>query len=566
MKLRLIASLLLFAVMFSFTTSVAAQTYSFSLDEETVHVYWNDDGSVALDYNLVFTNSSSADPIDFVDMGMPNGSYDWNSISADANGSPLSLSSDFYGEGGSGFSVDMGVHAIQPGQTGRVHVYVGRISNMLHPDSDKPDTYASGEFSPNWFGSAYVYGSTNMTVVFHLPPGVQPDESQYHPVRGNWPCRAEPVADHDDQNRITYTWACSNASASRQYTFGLSFPSQYVPSGVIAATEPASSGKGLPFNINFDNLMGVLFFCCFGGIFFGAPILGAINERKRKLQYLPPKISLEGHGIKRGLTAAEAAILLEQPLDKVMTIILFGVVKKGAASVVTRDPLKLELASPLPEDLHAYEKDFLTAFAKPQLADQRKALQEMTVNLVKSVGEKMKGFSRRETSDYYKAIMARAWQQIEVADTPEVKSEMYEQAMEWTMLDKDYDARTRRVFTGPIFVPTWWGRYDPGYRPVSASSGGGPAVFSPSAPGSGRSSVPGASFAASVVSSVQGFSSRVLGNVQSFTSDVTSRTNPLPKGSASSGGWKGGSQGGGHSCACACACAGCACACAGGGR
>ena len=70
--------------------------------------------------------------------------------------------------------------------------------------------------------------------------------------------------------------------------------------------------------------------CCgfFAFMFFGMPILGVINGQRRKLKYLPPKIAIEGHGIKRGLTAVEAAILMEQPLDKVMTMILFGVVKK----------------------------------------------------------------------------------------------------------------------------------------------------------------------------------------------------------------------------------------------
>ena len=64
--------------------------------------------------------------------------------------------------------------------------------------------------------------------------------------------------------------------------------------------------------------------------------IGVIHPqpKKRKLQYLPPKVSIEGHGIKRGLTAVEAAMLLEQPLDKVLTMILFAVVKKGAAEVV----------------------------------------------------------------------------------------------------------------------------------------------------------------------------------------------------------------------------------------
>ena len=32
------------------------------------------------------------------------------------------------------------------------------------------------------------------------------------------------------------------------------------------------------------------------------------------------------------------------------------------------------------------------------------------------------------------------------------------------MLDREYDDRTREVFrTGPVFVPMWWPRYDPGY-------------------------------------------------------------------------------------------------------
>jgi hypothetical protein len=562
MKLRLIASLLLVAMMFAFTTSVAAQTYYFSLDEETVNVYWNSDGTVALDYNLVFTNDSGASAIDFVDVGLPNGSYDWNSISADVGGNPVSLSGDFYGEGGYGFSVDMGSYAIQPGQTGRVHVYIGRISNMLYPDTDQPDTYASGEFSPNWFGSAYVYGSTNLTVIFHFPPGVKAEEPIYHPVRGGWTCDTAPVAGYDDQERITYTWACPSASGSNQYTFGISFPLTYVPSGVIVTPSPAPAFDlgGIISGI-FSTFSSFGFFCCFGLIFVGAPILGAVNERKRKMQYLPPKISIEGHGIKRGLTAVEAGILMEQPLDKVMTMILFGVVKKNAATVVTRDPLALTVASPLPEGLHEYEKDFLAAFSQGDLAARRKGLQEMTVNLVKLVGDKMKGFSRKETADYYKNIMERAWQQIETAGTPEVKSQMYEEALEWTMLDKDYDQRTRRVFTGPIFVPMWWGRYDPGYRP--ASVGGTPSVAVPGTSGGGRVSVPGSAFAASVVTSVQGFSSRVLGDVKTFTSGVTNRTNPMPK--SSSGGYKG-SSGGGRSCACACACAGCACACAGGGR
>ena len=274
---------------------------------------------------------------------------------------------------------------------------------------------------------------------------------------------------------------------------------------------------------------------------------------------MSPKISIEGHGIKRGLTAVEAAILLETPLDKVMTMILFGTLKKNAATVTARNPLMLDVTSPMPEGLNDYEINFLNAFKESNKTTRRNLLREMTVKLVKSVSEKMKGFSRNETLAYYKSIMEKAWVQVEQANTPEVQGKLYDENLEWTMLDKDYDDRSRRVFTRPVIVPTWWYRYDPvwagGGRTVSprgSTSTGGR---------SGSSALPGADFAASVVTGVQTFSSNVIGNVAEFTSKVTNVTNPPPK--PSSSGYRGG---GGHSGGCACACAGCACACAGGGR
>jgi hypothetical protein len=168
--------------------------------------------------------------------------------------------------------------------------------------------------------------------------------------------------------------------------------------------------------------------------------------------------------------------------------------------------------------------------------------------------------------------MRRAWEQVEQAATPEVKGQVYEEVMDWTMLDKKYDDRTREVLSSPVFIPTpsWWWRYDPTVmRPttIGTSAAGYTASSVPSSSG-GRTvslpSLPGSAFAASVVNSVQGFASGVLGNVSSFTSGITNVTNPPPPPSTYRS--SGGGGGGGHSCACACACAGCACACAGGGR
>lgn len=551
---RLLTILLVMLIALALPISALAQDYYFGVEEETVHVYWNEDGTLSLDYTLVFNNQPGAHVIDFVDMGMPNSSFDMGSVSADVNGTAVNVDRGEYQGSGSGFAVVMGSQAIGPGERGTVHVRVGSIRNVLYTDSED-ETYASAVFSPTWFGSQYVTGSTDVTVIFHLPPGVGTEEPKWHSAPSGFP--SEPATALDGDGRVTYTWNNPNGNAHTRYEFGASFPKTYVPASAIQ-TEPVVT---LP-SIDFDTLISLG--CCgfFAFMFFGAPIIGVINGQRRKLKYLPPKISIEGHGIKRGLTAVEAAILMEQPLDKVMTMILFGVVKKGAGEVVTRDPLKLNITDPLPDGLHEYEKNFLQAFRPDANAKQRRTdLQDMSIKLVKAVSEKMKGFSRKETVAFYKNIMERAWSQIAAADTPEVQSKLFDEAMEWTMLDKDYDERTRRTFTGPVFVPMWWGRYDPVYRgPVSTGGTARPISVGTPSSSSRPSGLPGADFAASVVGGVQNFSQKVIGNVGDFTSRVTNKTNPPPPPSRSSGSRSGGG------CACACACAGCACACAGGGR
>jgi hypothetical protein len=184
----------------------------------------------------------------------------------------------------------------------------------------------------------------------------------------------------------------------------------------------------------------------------------------------------------------------------------------------------------------------------------------MAIDLIGDVNKKMTGFSRRETKAYYKDIAARAWQQVEASDTPEVLGQRWSEGLEWTMLDDDWNDRTRDVFRDrPVVLPHWWWFY----RPWAASAGPArPSMPTPS--GAGRPvtlpTLPGADFANTVVTGIENAANTVVSSVEGFTGKITQTTNPPPKSSSSS------SRGGGYSCACACACAGCACACAGGGR
>jgi hypothetical protein len=122
-KLRLLAIIAVAILVTLQVSSVAAQAYTFNLAQEIVNVYWNSDGSLSLDYVFAFNNDPSGHVIDFTDVGMPNGNFDFSSITADVSGNPVNISSDFQGDGSYGFSVDMGAYAIPPGQAGTVHTY-----------------------------------------------------------------------------------------------------------------------------------------------------------------------------------------------------------------------------------------------------------------------------------------------------------------------------------------------------------------------------------------------------------------------------------------------------------
>lgn len=555
---RILSILFLFIFFTSLSGSALAQGYYFRVQKLDISVYWNEDGTAAIDYVFVFINDAGGD-IEYLDLGLPNGSFDESNISADVDGNSIYYisRSEFQGEGSDGVAIGLGSYSIHSGQTGTVHVYVAKIENVFYPDSED-NNYASAVFKNPYFISSVIHGTTDLRVTFHFPPSVQPEEPRWHPSPAGF--LDEPGVGFDEQGRVVYIWRNTEAILSIQYEFGASFPKEYIPASAIVRFNPFAWIQ----NISFDMVVP---FCCFGFIILMV-ISGSLSERRRKMKYLPPRISIEGHGIKRGLAAVEAAILLEQPLDKVLTMILFGAIKKGAAEVVRRDPLEVKVLSPLPDNLHDYEKDFLTAFQEKTGTVRQKKLETAVVALVKSVSSKMKGFSRAETTKYYQSITKRAWEQVEAANTPEVKSQKFDEVMEWTMLDRNYDDRTRDVFRHqPVFVPVWWGRFDPVY--TSKPSASPVPSAKPSTGVTALPHLPGSDFAASMVNGVQSFSAGVVGNISNFTSRITNVTNPVPKSTSTyKGGYKGGSSSGGSSCACACACAcaGCACACAGGGR
>jgi len=122
---------------------------------------------------------------------------------------------------------------------------------------------------------------------------------------------------------VAYQWNTADGSGDGQYTFGASFPARLVPSDALQNAPLIS--------LTSDDIGNIL--CWGGGLVCAGLIIfiiisSAKAAQKRKLAYLPPRISMEGHGIKRGLTPVETGILMEQPLDKLLTMILFSTIKK----------------------------------------------------------------------------------------------------------------------------------------------------------------------------------------------------------------------------------------------
>jgi len=574
MKNKIVSLLFSLFLLVSIISPVLAQDYFFEVPEQEIHIFIEPDGSITIEYYYLFQNAAGAHIIDYVDIGMPgNSTYSLGDITATVDNQTITDIQDSpYVDG---VALGLGANAIPAGSSGIVYMRAENVHGQFYFASlEEEEEYTSMRFQPNYFSSDFVGGTSDMMITFYLPEGLTDQEPRWFSPK-NWPGDEVPSSGFDDENRIIYQWSYAQASASDKYEFGVAFPARLIP------TDTINTEQTVTFNPSdvFGALIPIV--CCggFASIIGLVIYLAAKSSKKRKLKYLPPKIAIEGHGIKRGLTSVEAAILLEQPMDKILTMILFSVLKKDSAQVISRDPLKVKVEDKLPEGLRDYEISFLKSFKVAKSADRRKPLQNMMVALVKSVSTKMKGFSRKETIKYYEEIIKKAWEEVEKAKTPEVRAEKYSKAVDWTMLDRDYDQRTRRMFgSGPVYMPYWWWRADPTLsRPSTGRSVGSSAArgSKSSVPSGGKSTtitlprLPGSNAAASVTNTVTAFSAGVVGNLTSFTSGVTNKTNPLPKTSSStfrSTGSRSGRSGGSSSCACACACAGCACACAGGGR
>jgi hypothetical protein len=510
-------------------SSAAFGEYRFQVPENVSRVTVNPDASLTLEYRITFANQGQ--PIDVIDVGMPSGDYDLSSVRADLDGRTALGNirpSEYVTHG---VEVHLTGTEIPPGASGTLNLTATVRDRVFRDDEDK--TYASVVFSPTWYGADFTSGATRLVCEFVFPEGVGADDPRYH--------RESPFTSARVENgRVIYVWEIAEASPSAQYTFGASFPARVMER---VLEKPKGPGPLALLIRGFFGLLKASLPCVWVGILLTTFILGIVKSRKRRMQYLSPSVGMEGVEVRRGLTVPEVAVLQEQPVNRVVALLLFGMIRKGLVKVAGRNPVRLEVAKDKKADF-PYEESFLKAVQDDGRLNEDEGARVL-IDLVKKVEEKMKGYSRRKSLAYYKQIMDQAWKQVGTED--------YSQAFEWMILDRDFEkTASQRFGTRPVPLPIWWGPlYGHTTRPTSGTGGAGGTDLS----GALSDLKAGAS---GIVGGIEGFANDLVGSVPGLAGKVTEKTNPVP---VSSGG---GRSGGG--CACACACAGCACACAGGGR
>lgn len=612
---------------------LVAQDYRFAVPSMKLQAFVQPDASIRIKYKITFENDASGHAIDVVDIGLPHRQYSISNMSAAVDGRQLrDIRKSTYID--IGVEIHLGGHSIPPGANG-VFEFECTMPDMVYLDTTDKN-YASLQIIPTWFDAQALQGRTRLEAAIHLLPDVdaalikfQNEEFRYtdlgldgvgeakHPVVF-WQYDSWQLSSSNPKLAVSFP----KAGMQRVVELGLfglfmkwfkEHPQYQIGSiigllGVLGfAYFRFSHGTGIVLYLMLGGILSLILFVVpelhlaawpglFGLVFLTEMLL---SRKKAGTSYLPAMATVEGGGIKRGLSAPQAAVLLELPLNKVLTLVIFGLLKKGVLTKKVNDPLQVDVA-PEYRDLrserlkaagaqgvvlHDYEHAFVDRLVQHGGPVKSCDLNEALGGLIKSVANRMAGFDLGETKDYYRLIIKRAWTEAEsIGEVPQ-RDETLDRNYEWILLDENWGELFERMARRG-YRPRWDRPYRTGRGPVIVVDGGGfPGSSSGGSTTSGEGPTPGssktslgevaASFVGWTENTMGGFVSTIepvklgleipksggivdLSGIDRVTADVFQA---LAESAAKGGG---GRSGGG--CACACAGCACACACAGGGR
>ncbi|MCJ7423275.1 hypothetical protein MUP01_03290 [Candidatus Bathyarchaeota archaeon] len=519
--------------------AIDAQAREYHFDQEWAKIWINQDGSIDLFYNISITLDSGSE-IHYISVGQPKGDFSIGAATDQYNNTLMTS------DASSGSDYKAQVNLTPPLEAGQTiwFTITTNVAHMIMEDTQNPGNVGM-QFKPTWWSEAEV---TDLRVSVVLPPNVTTENVK---TLVDWDSTSM------ESGQLVIFWERQNLPPDQQYTFGLSFPKEYVQT---YGTQPSGV---LVFFSNYG------FWLAVGAFFVGLVVIIIVVASKSP--YSTPSISMETLGVRRGLTAVEASCLLDLTPPKIVTEILYSLLQKRAIWVESTTPsLKLKIMKPFEgktgtreTPLRYYEIDFLNAVKEDGMLDEEK-LAHTIMRLRDNLEEKTRGYCRRDTIAYYESIVKKAWEQVEQAGTPGLASNAYNEQLLWLMLDPEYQSRTQTSFRDRVFEPSpmwlwfWYGYQHyyphPTYKPnvETPTQGGQPPV------------IPGSDFANNVTAALTNTSNNIVANLEKFANSIL----PVPAGGRAS-------HEPAHSdatcvcacaaCACACACVSCACACAGGG-
>ncbi len=500
--------------------------YSFAVPEMVMDVQLQPDASARISYTITFKNYGQA--IDVVDIGLPHKGYDIRTMRASIDESSLTdIRQSTYID--TGVEIRLGQRAIPRGSSGTLR-FEATMPNMVYQDTSADDL-AAFQITPTWFDARMVRGTGDILVNVTFPAGLDPERVFSHD-------RA--FGKRTENGQITLVnWRFKDVPITQPHLVGVSFPKAVMQQvtvrtfwgqldGVLKGLSdvvvgvillPVASEVGLagvlmlgilywwgkrrvpglklPRKVEFAALawlLLILVLSAFGAWGVGFWIIGVLNEVfSTKPKYLPPIAEVEGGGIKRGLTAPEAAVVLELPLNKVLMLVVFGMLEKGLVYVQSPQPLKLamdkdfltthdvqlkhnrmkrcdhrrEVARQRGTILHAYEDPFLDLLEE----HPDKPLEELNVvpsmqALVDQVAAKMQGFELDATREYYQRIIAQAVQDAAGLEDVEVYQEHMDQQLPWALMHRNYRSAMRAG------QHAYWPRWARGVGRTSIATGG----------------------------------------------------------------------------------------------
>lgn len=370
---------------------------------------------------------------------------------------------------------------------------------MIYGDQTIPGNDGM-QFTLSWFSEATLLDSR---IIIVLPPQVNQSE-----VKTGTLLWSNTLI---EQDRLAIYWEKQNSLPDERFTVGISYPKQQ---GWTLFTQNDT------ITDIFENFW-ILFLVA--GLIFA--ILVVVLLSKRKQPYIKPTVGIESLGILRGLTAVEASYLLALKPPKIVTEILYSLLKKRAIWVKSTTPsLKFTIQKPYKNKagskqnpLRYYEIDFLKAIKKNGTLDEQK-LAKTIMFLRSTVEEKLKGYCRSDTIQYYKKIVTKAWKQVQIAKTSKIASKTYNEQLLWLFLDSKLEDKTKIAFKNQSFDPNplwFWYWYSHGQNQPQTPN---KPITKP--PTQKAPTIPSSEFANNIATAVETSANNFVVNLEKFANSI----------------------------------------------